>query len=73
MVNRDRGLFLEGEGAYSIKQRRWYLFYIESYKMEKLKYKKLEVKQPRIKNKLSKLPILVNKPSRISRHKVLQL
>ena len=36
---------------------------------EKLKYKKLEITQPRIKNNFQ----LVNKPSWISPHKVLQL
>ena len=41
------------------------------YKVKKLKCKKLEVMQPRIKNK-SELQ-LVNKPSWISPHEVLQL
>ena len=41
------------------------------YKVEKLKNKKLDVMQPRIKNK-SKLPAQVNKISWISPHEVLQ-
>ena len=50
------GLFVRGRGrAYSIKKRRWYqssVLHTElEYKVEKLKYKKLEVMQPRIKNK----------------------
>ena len=54
------GLICEGGRAYSIKKRRWYqssVLHTElEYKVEKLKYKKLEVMQPRIKNK-SELPI----------------
>ena len=40
------------------------------YKVEKLKYKKFKVMQPRIRIKFE-LP-LVNKPSRIRLHKVVQ-
>ena len=39
--------------------------------MEKLKYKKLELMQPKIKNNWPNFQ-LVNKPSRISTHEVLQ-
>ena len=46
----------------------WILHKEQECKVEKLKYKKLEITQLRIKNNFQ----LVNKPSWISPHKVLQ-
>ena len=43
---------IETGGAYLISKRRWYQFSIKKleYKVEMLKYKKLEVMKPRTKN-----------------------
>ena len=48
---RGEGL-IETGGAYLISKRRWYQFSIKKleYKVEMLKYKKLEVMKPRIRN-----------------------
>ena len=50
-------------GAYLIQKRRWYQFSIKKkkkteYEVETLKYKKLEVIQPRIKHKSSRHEVL---------------
>ena len=56
VLNRDEGLIWEG-GIFNLAQTMVSFLHKElEYKVEKLKYKKLEVRQPRIKNK-SELPV----------------
>ena len=56
VLNRDGGLIWEG-GIFNLAQTMVSFLHKElEYKVEKLKYKKLEVTQPRIKNK-SELPV----------------
>ena len=56
-LNTDRGSYLRGWGLFNLTQRMVSVVLKElEYKVEKLKYKKLEVMQPRIINK-SELPV----------------
>ena len=54
-------------GAYLIERRRWYQFSITKieYKVEMLKYKRLEVMQPRIKNNSELLVGTINHPGSV--------
>ena len=71
-----QGAYLIGERANFIQQRRWYKFFIKKKKneVENLKYKKLQV-MLLLCSQGSKTNLnfqLVNKPSWISPHKLLQ-
>ena len=56
-LNTDGGSYLRGWGLFNLAQRMVSVLHKElEYKVEKLKYKKLEVMQPRIINK-SELPV----------------
>ena len=58
-LNRDGELICEGGGLFNLEDNKTMVSVLHKeleYKLEKLKFKKLEVMQPRIKNK-SHLPV----------------